>query len=221
MFYCKTACIVEIRRVGGKDGLYEIHSHDSLLRGITIFIKKSSGCQISNFTEVDSTDTLSFDIICPDNTVIAIIAVYAPSVDTPSYWSKIYDTIMSKQSDYKLIIGDYNVTINHQMDSKGYLTDPHTKSRDVITNWLLNGFFLDSFRETNPSSTQTQLELNSSSTPAPDSLPTRRPVNSSLPLARRNALAQPNPNPNLDPNLEPNPSQVGRLCCRVGGSDAG
>ena len=47
---------------------YEIHSHDSLLRGITIFIKKSSGCQISNFTEVDSTDTLSFDIICPDNT---------------------------------------------------------------------------------------------------------------------------------------------------------
>ena len=57
---------------------------------------------------------------------------------------------MSKPSNHKLIIGDYNVTINHLMDSKGNLTDPHTKSRDVISHWLLNGYFLDSFRETHP-----------------------------------------------------------------------
>ena len=57
---------------------------------------------------------------------------------------------MSKFSDHKLIIGDFNVTINHLMDSKGYLTDPHTKSRDVITNWLLNGYFCDSYRDTHP-----------------------------------------------------------------------
>ena len=86
---------------------YEVFTHDSILRGITVFIKKACGCLISNFTEV-STDTLSFDITCPDMTIISIIAVYAPSVDSPSYWNKIYDTIMSKPGDHKLIIGDYN-----------------------------------------------------------------------------------------------------------------
>ena len=91
---------------------YEVVTHDSILRGITVFIKKASGCLISNFTEVDSTDTLSFDITCPDMTIISIIAVYAPSADSPSYWNMIYDSIMSKLSDHKLIIGDYNVTID-------------------------------------------------------------------------------------------------------------
>ena len=97
---------------------YEVYTHDSILR---VIFKKASGCLISNFTKVDSTDTLSFCITCPDRTVISIIAVYAPSVDSPSYWNMIYDNIMSKPSDHKLIIGDFNITINHLMDSKGYL----------------------------------------------------------------------------------------------------
>ena len=54
---------------------YEVLTHDSILRGITVFIKKVSGCLISKFTEVDSPDTLSFDINCPDMTIISIISV--------------------------------------------------------------------------------------------------------------------------------------------------
>ena len=50
------------------------------------------------------------------------------------------------------MIGDYNVnvTIDHLKDFKSYLTDPHTTSRDVITNWLNNEYFCDSFRDTQP-----------------------------------------------------------------------
>ena len=61
-------------------------------------------------------------------TIISILAVYAPSADSPSYWNMIYDTIMSKPSDHKLIIGDFNFTINHLKDSKGYLTDTHANT---------------------------------------------------------------------------------------------
>ena len=89
-----------------------------------------------NFTEVDSTDTLSFNITCPDMTIISIKAVYAPSADSPSYWNMIYDTIISKPIDHKLIIGDFNVTINHFLDSKGYLTDPRCYNK-LATKWLL------------------------------------------------------------------------------------
>ena len=97
------------------------------------------GCLISDFTEVDSTDTIYFDITCPDMTVISVIAVYAPSADSPSYWNTI-----NKPSDHKLIVGDFNVTIDHLKDSKGYLT--------VITNWLTNGYFCDSFCDTHTTS---------------------------------------------------------------------
>ena len=32
-------------------------------------IKKSSGCQMANYLELDSTDTDAFDVVCPDTTI--------------------------------------------------------------------------------------------------------------------------------------------------------
>ena len=75
---------------------------------------------MDNYVELDSTDTLAFDFICPDITVIHIIACYAPSDrDNPVYWNAVYDNYMESESEYKMILGDYNVTLNHRVDSRG------------------------------------------------------------------------------------------------------
>ena len=90
---------------------YHMFGHDSVKRGVTVMIKKSSGCLMENYVELDSTDTLAFDVVCPDTTVIHIIACYAPSHrDDPVYWSAVYDNYMENDSEYKMILGDYNVT---------------------------------------------------------------------------------------------------------------
>ena len=114
-------------------------------------IKRSGGCSVENYTELDSTDTLAFNLVCPDNTVIHVIACYASSdKDNPVYWNAVYDYYMNCVSEYKMILGDYNVTLNHRLDSRGYESDPHRKCRLTINQWLNNGICCDTFRDIHP-----------------------------------------------------------------------
>ena len=84
-------------------------------------------------------DVMAFDIILPDMSVISTLAVYAPShKDTPSYWEHIYNELSKTNNEYKLILGDYNCTLDHTLDTHGYKTDPHKKSRAIIQGWLEN-----------------------------------------------------------------------------------
>ena len=130
---------------------YDLIGHNSLKRGVTVMIKHSSGCTVEKLTELDCTDTLAFNLICPDKTVIYIIACYAPSdKDNPDYWDAVYEYYMNSNEDYKLILGDYNCTLNHRLDSRGYDTDPHKKCRQRINQWLENGTCCDTYRDLHP-----------------------------------------------------------------------
>ena len=86
----------------------------------------------------------------PDTSTIDILAVYAPSKDTPEFWEKAAEIMAKGQSQHRIIIGDFNCTLNHKIDQQGYKTDPHTKSRNVITNLLEQELYIDSFRHLNP-----------------------------------------------------------------------
>ena len=92
---------------------------------------------MNNITTHSNNDILTFDTITPDLNVIKTTAVYAPSEDLPSFWDKVNEINNSGTHDYKLIIGDCNVTINHELDSYGYKGDPHPKSRNVINSLQL------------------------------------------------------------------------------------
>ena len=59
----------------------------------------------------------------------------------------MYDNYMESDSEYKMILGDYNVTLNHHIDSKGYASDPHRKCRLAINQWIDNGIVCDTFRD--------------------------------------------------------------------------
>ena len=84
---------------------------------------------------------MAFDIILPDMSVISTLAVYAPShKDMPSFWDHVYDEISQNNNENRLILGDFNCTLDHKIDSSGYKTDPHSKSRAVLKNWLSDTF---------------------------------------------------------------------------------
>ena len=130
---------------------FSIHGTPSLRRGILVLVKKSCGCKVSNIHNSWENDALAFDIILPDTSVISTLAVYAPShKDTPSYWEHAYNEITRTMNEHKLILGDFNCTIDHTTDSYGYKTDPHPKSRAVIRNMLENETFIDTFRHFHP-----------------------------------------------------------------------
>ena len=52
--------------------------------------------------------------------------------------------------EYKMILGDYNVTLNHRIDSRGYASDPHRKCRLAINQWIDNGIVCDTFHDFDP-----------------------------------------------------------------------
>ena len=129
---------------------FSVHGTPSLKRGILILLKKNSGCKISHVRNEWVNDMALFEITLPDTTKISSLVVYAPSKDTPKFWEQTYQEINSINNDHKLIIGDFNCTLNHELDSFGYKTDPHPKSRNTINNWLESEAFVDTFRHFNP-----------------------------------------------------------------------
>ena len=96
---------------------FTIHGTPSLKRGILVLVKKSCGCKITNVKSLWENDIMSFDIVLPDMSVISALAVYAPShKDTPSFWEFAYNEISKNNNDYRLILGDFNCTIDHKND---------------------------------------------------------------------------------------------------------
>jgi hypothetical protein len=115
---------------------YTIYGTPSIKRGILILVKKRSGCTLSNVESLANNDILAFNIIMPDMSVIHTTAIYAPTADLPTFWDTVNETISKGDIENKLIIGDFNVTLNHNNDSYGYKTDHHPKPRRVINGWL-------------------------------------------------------------------------------------
>ena len=124
---------------------YSILGFPSKKRGIIIFLKRSSGCTVSKTTNNNNQDTLLFQSSLRDTSNIDILAVYAPSKDLPTFWDESHALLNSGESLHKILIGDYNCTINHDEDSHGYETDPHKKSRKVIQSLLENEELVVSF----------------------------------------------------------------------------
>ena len=115
---------------------YTIHGYPSKNRGIFVLLKRNNGCKITNINNYNCNDTLFFTIIFPDLSTLDTLAVYAPSKDTPEFWERAHTIINTGTSTHKLIIGDFNCTLNHNLDQKGYKTDPHPKSRKVLNQLL-------------------------------------------------------------------------------------
>ena len=129
---------------------YTLHGNPTADRGILVFLRKNSGCKITNSDNHGNNDTLFFTIILPDMSTIDTLAVYAPSKDNPEFWEKAHTIIETGKSTHRIILGDFNCTLNHTMDQKGYRTDPHPKSRKIINQLLDHELFIDSYRHLNP-----------------------------------------------------------------------
>ena len=97
---------------------YSILGYPSKKRGLIVFLKRSSGCTVSKLNNNNNPDTLLFELELPDTTKIDILAVYAPSKDLPTFWDESHLLLNNSDNMHKILIGDYNCTINHQNDAE-------------------------------------------------------------------------------------------------------
>ena len=132
---------------------YEISGNFSKQRGILVFTKKASGYTTTNFKLLDETNTLQFDAVSPDGTIYNIIAIYAPDGNNAPYFKKIHEQIQIQKNHYQILIGDFNLTLNPELDRINYKyeKDNHAQGRAEINSWILNNEYLDVYRFHYPS----------------------------------------------------------------------
>ena len=130
---------------------FNIYGNYSKTRGVTILVKRNIGVTISNVVKVDDKNTVTFRMATAGGTETDVCAVYAPSdVDSPKFFEAAVDAVNIGNCPNRLIIGDFNTTMNADLDQLNYESDPHHKCREFLTGLEYNEQFLDVFRSKFP-----------------------------------------------------------------------
>ena len=126
--------------------------HDPILipsqtRGIMVLLRKSCPFKLVKFKDVTS-NCLSVVLESASNQELEIAFVYNPNdeADKISNLSKALDQLSSNGCKNQLIIGDYNTSLNPELDYVDYTQDPHKVSREFLYGLQEDGHFIDVYR---------------------------------------------------------------------------
>ena len=107
-----------------------IYSHgESNSHGVCVCYKKELKDCISNVYSSEDGKLIIFNLKEEDHT-ISVAALYAPNKDSPAFFENIR-LLMKERSEKKLIIGDFNLTMDVELDRLNTYNN-NTKARDVV-----------------------------------------------------------------------------------------
>ena len=81
---------------------------------------------------------------------IKLINIYAPNIDSPAFFKRIFDIIDTNPMDYFLLCGDFNLVINPDLDSDKYKNINNPQSRKLLLNSINGNNWKDIFRQLHP-----------------------------------------------------------------------
>ena len=118
-------------------------------RGVAVLIKPNFEYKIRETIANKEGNLLILDIILNDISV-RLINVYAPNIDSPNYYLEVERYIKTAETNYVILCGDLNLTLNPNMDCVNYkhLNNPCARNKllEIIDNHKLK----DAFRVLNP-----------------------------------------------------------------------
>ena len=125
-----------------------IMSHgDPNARGVAMFVKKNTTISIERITIDQEGRYIICDII-ENNVKITCAAIYGPNKDDPKFFKNISDLIRER-SEHKVIIGDFNVTLDVEYDRSNTYHN-NEKARDEVINCIEEYNLREIWRERNP-----------------------------------------------------------------------
>ena len=94
-------------------------------------LEKNSGCYYENAVPIND-DAVLVDLVFPGGITVNTACVNGPSHrDDETFWDLVKNNLDLRNSKGgKMILGDYNVSLNFSRDTNNYLTDPHKKSQN-------------------------------------------------------------------------------------------
>ena len=126
---------------------YHCHfnSFNSTSRGVCILIKKSFPLTVLNKTSDNEGNIIC--LTCEyDSKMLSIISVYGPNNDSPHFFEQLFDYAGNSNTEYSIIGGDYNVTLNHELDNLNYVNERNNNARRKINEIMESNDLIDAFR---------------------------------------------------------------------------
>ena len=125
-----------------------ILSHgESNARGVAVCIKKNSQLLIQNIEICQAGRYIIFDVE-ENGEIITCAGIYAPNKDDPSFFKSIEKTL-EKRHENKLIIGDFNTTLDVEKDRKNTYNN-NEKTKEEIINIMDHFSLKEIWRERFP-----------------------------------------------------------------------
>ena len=139
------------------EGAY-FNSYSSSQRGLAVLFKDSLPVKDIHFENIidGNFSKLTFKV---KEFSILIKCLYAPNEDMPkgeseNLSSKLFKSVFNDENeeeyDIKAVVGDFNVALNHNMDTAGYLHVNNPNTRDFLSKMIPLCNLTDIWRHKNP-----------------------------------------------------------------------
>ena len=84
----------------------------------------------------------------------AIAALYAPNTTDLPFYQKLFEMETDPQYTHTIYLGDWNISLNQQLDTQGYLHENNVVNRDYVRAKMIEFELSDAWRERNPLETK-------------------------------------------------------------------
>ena len=130
---------------------YSTHfaGNNSQSRGVAIFINRAADITIKKSHADPDGNFLLMELII-GTTPTLFCALYGPNRDDPEWWANAIDTIHELDYENILLAGDFNVTLNPDLDNLNYKTDCNPLTRQFFQILITDNILCDSFRQLYP-----------------------------------------------------------------------
>ena len=116
-------------------------------RGVAIFINNNFEFKCINCERDQSGNLLILNSKIM-NHEITLICIYGPNRDDPEFFKHIKDKILHLNSPC-IVVGDFNLVLNPNIDYYNYLNINNIKARDIVLEMMLECNLIDCWREQN------------------------------------------------------------------------
>ena len=122
---------------------------ESNARGVATFIKPGLDCSVEEVFRDGNGRQLNTTLKI-NNQSWQMINIYAPNVDQPSFFAKIFENLNNQSPDHIVLGGDLNVILDTGKDRKSFNKNTKiTKSGTLINTFLEEAEWIDCWRQRN------------------------------------------------------------------------
>ncbi len=117
-------------------------------RGVAILFSKDLDYELFD-TQVDCDGNFVILDLKVYDCRFTLVAIYGPNKDKPSFFHEICNKVQAIQNSSIIICGDWNVVLDYEIDTKGYLHQNNPRAREAVMQMMESLELYDVWRDQN------------------------------------------------------------------------